>query len=409
MNKDLREPQETFTLEDQLIVTLWQNPSLLSAIPHLSEQHFPTWNTVFKHIKDAFLNGFRPQISLLPSFIQFPFAELLDTLPPLEEAEAKVAAEKLVKRLMVDRLRQLGEWLAKKSTDGTEPSYLLSVISKYVEELTRSGGIEFVPFSNLIDNYLSWLKEEGHSEEVGLFGLPTLDEKTGRIRAGMLVTVLAPTGGGKTSFAVQTALKSAQEGFPVAFFSLEMTEQQLMTRVIAHLTSLPSFALWTKRIKGDDSDIERIEQLRDLGLHFYVAKDVWTLDDVLKAIVTAKLKFGCRLVVIDYLQKIIAPQQERRELEVAMVAKELKRYALQQGVGVLALSQVNTEREGRARESRVIEHESDVMLFLKTDEFGRIKIEVRKNRMGESGHTIVTEFNAEHCTFKEMGQDEPVF
>jgi replicative DNA helicase len=66
-------------------------------------------------------------------------------------------------------------------------------------------------------------------------------------------------------------------------------------------------------------------------------------------------------------------------LEVAMVAKELKRYALQQEVAVIALSQVNTEREGRARESRVIEHESDVMLFLKASEFGRVKIEVRKN------------------------------
>jgi hypothetical protein len=183
-----------------------------------------------------------------------------------------------------------------------------------------------------------------------------------------------------------------------------MTEEQLMTRMVAHLTSLPSFALWTRRIGSSPEDLKKIEDLRDLGLPIYLARDTWTLDDVLRAIVTAKLRFGCRLVIIDYLQKIIAPQQERRELEVAMVAKELKRYALQQEVAVVALSQVNTEREGRARESRVIEHESDVMLFLKASEFGRVKIEVRKNRMGESGHIIEADFNAELCRFNEVGE-----
>jgi hypothetical protein len=74
---------------------------------------------------------------------------------------------------------------------------------------------------------------------------------------------------------------------------------------------------------------------------------------------------------------------------------------LQQEVAVIALSQVNTEREGRARESRVIEHESDVMLFLKASDFGRVKIEVRKNRMGDSGHIIEADFNAELCRFSE--------
>jgi replicative DNA helicase len=188
-----------------------------------------------------------------------------------------------------------------------------------------------------------------------------------------------------------------------------MTEEQLMTRMVAHLTSLPSFALWTRRIGSSPDDLKKIEDLRNLGLPIYLARDTWTLDDVLRAIVTAKLRFGCRLVIIDYLQKIIAPQQERRELEVAMVAKELKRYALQQEVAVIALSQVNTEREGRARESRVIEHESDVMLFLKASDFGRVKIEVRKNRMGESGHIIEAEFNAELCRFSEATSDEAVF
>jgi replicative DNA helicase len=403
---------EVAAIEDALIVSLWHDPNLLGVVPHLTERHFPTWGVVFKHIKDAFLNGYRPIVSLLPTTLQFPFAELLDKTPPMDEAEVKVAAEQLVRQQTLSLLRRLGEMVVRKASDGVDPSYLLNVISHYIEQTVKWMGLEFKPFPTLIEGYLKWLTgAEQDANVVGSFGLPTLDEKIGQLRAGMLVTVLAPTGGGKTSFAVQTALNSALQNHPVAFFSLEMTEEQLMTRMVAHLTSLPSFALWTRRIGSSPEDLKKIEDLRDMGLPIYLARDTWTLDDVLRAIVTAKLRFGCRLVIIDYLQKIIAPQQERRELEVAMVAKELKRYALQQGVAVIALSQVNTEREGRARESRVIEHESDVMLFLKASDFGRVKIEVRKNRMGESGHIIEAEFNAELCRFSEVapeGKDEQV-
>jgi replicative DNA helicase len=409
---ELKVKPETVTIEDALIVSLWHDPNLLGVVPHLMERHFPTWGVVFKHIKEAFLNGYRPIISLLPTNLQFPFAELLDKVPPMDEAEVKVAAEQLVKQQTLSLLRRLGEMLVRKASDDADPSYLIGLVSHYIEQTVKGMGLEFKSFPTLVADYLKWLTgAEQDANVVGSFGLPTLDEKIGQLRAGMLVTVLAPTGGGKTSFAVQTALNSAIQNHPVAFFSLEMTEEQLMTRMVAHLTSLPSFALWTRRIGSSPEDLKKIEDLRDMGLPIYLARDTWTLDDVLRAIVTAKLRFGCRLVIIDYLQKIIAPQQERRELEVAMVAKELKRYALQQGVAVIALSQVNTEREGRARESRVIEHESDVMLFLKASDFGRVKIEVRKNRMGESGHIIEAEFNAELCRFSEVapeGKDEQV-
>jgi replicative DNA helicase len=409
---ELKVKPETVTIEDALIVSLWHDPNLLGVVPHLMERHFPTWGVVFKHIKEAFLNGYRPIISLLPTNLQFPFAELLDKVPPMDEAEVKVAAEQLVKQQTLSLLRRLGEMLVRKASDDADPSYLIGLVSHYIEQTVKGMGLEFKSFPTLVADYLKWLTgAEQDANVVGSFGLPTLDEKIGQLRAGMLVTVLAPTGGGKTSFAVQTALNSAIQNHPVAFFSLEMTEEQLMTRMVAHLTSLPSFALWTRRIGSSPEDLKKIEDLRDMGLPIYLARDTWTLDDVLRAIVTAKLRFGCRLVIIDYLQKIIAPQQERRELEVAMVAKELKRYALQQRVAVIALSQVNTEREGRARESRVIEHESDVMLFLKASDFGRVKIEVRKNRMGESGHIIEAEFNAELCRFSEVapeGKDEQV-
>jgi replicative DNA helicase len=409
---ELKVKPETVTIEDALIVSLWHDPNLLGVVPHLMERHFPTWGVVFKHIKEAFLNGYRPIISLLPTNLQFPFAELLDKVPPMDEAEVKVAAKQLVKQQTLSLLRRLGEMLVRKASDDADPSYLIGLVSHYIEQTVKGMGLEFKSFPTLVADYLKWLTgAEQDANVVGSFGLPTLDEKIGQLRAGMLVTVLAPTGGGKTSFAVQTALNSAIQNHPVAFFSLEMTEEQLMTRMVAHLTSLPSFALWTRRIGSSPEDLKKIEDLRDMGLPIYLARDTWTLDDVLRAIVTAKLRFGCRLVIIDYLQKIIAPQQERRELEVAMVAKELKRYALQQGVAVIALSQVNTEREGRARESRVIEHESDVMLFLKASDFGRVKIEVRKNRMGESGHIIEADFNAELCRFSEVapeGKDEQV-
>ena len=177
---ELKGKPEVAAIEDALIVSLWHDPNLLGVVPHLTERHFPTWGVVFKHIKDAFLNGYRPIVSLLPSTLQFPFAELLDKVPPMDEAEVKVAAEQLVKQQTLSLLRRLGEMVVRKASDGVDPSYLIGVISHYLEQTVKGMGLELKPFPTLIEGYLKWLTgAEQDANVVGSFGLPTLDEKIG--------------------------------------------------------------------------------------------------------------------------------------------------------------------------------------------------------------------------------------
>ena len=396
-------------LEEQIIVTLWDNPSLLSEVPTLTEEQFPTLSSAFRVISECFRLGIRPQISLLPPEMQMIVAELVDKLPPLEPVELKVAAERLVKQWVRSELRGLGEWLAKKAQNEVDPAYLIGIMSRRIEKILSRTGLEFQSFPVAVSKFLNWLQEGEDTNKVGIFSVKELDERTGGLRAGMLVSVLAPTSGGKTSFGLQVALRSAQAGYPVAFFSLEMTIEQLLARALANLTSISSFPLWTRKVETlTDDQWQSLKSLTNLNLPLYFTNSAWDIDDILKSIVTAKLRYGCRLFIVDYIQKVMAPRQERRELEVAYVAKELKKYALQQGVAVVALSQVTSEKEGRARESRVIEHESDVMLLLRLGEEGRMDINVRKNRMGVRGTPIIVYFNASLCSFEEIGAPQEI-
>ncbi|MFO0188107.1 MAG: replicative DNA helicase [Alphaproteobacteria bacterium] len=242
--------------------------------------------------------------------------------------------------------------------------------------------------------------EKAFTTPGGVSGLPTglrdLDSKTGGLHPSDLIIIAGRPGMGKTALATKIAfgaakavLRSAQEADPnavpkggVALFSLEMSADQLATRLLAE----------ESRISGDRIRRGEISQ-RDFDRFLEVSRELASLPlniDDTPAISISALRTRCRrlqrtkgldLIVVDYLQLMrpaAGTRPESRVLEISMITQGLKALAKELSVPVIALSQLSRAVESREdkrpqlsdlRESGSIEQDADVVMFVYRDEY----------------------------------------
>jgi replicative DNA helicase len=264
-------------------------------------------------------------------------------------------------------------------------------------------------------------------------GIPTgfgdLDRKTdGGFRPEELVVIAARPGVGKTSLGLNIALNVAARGDGVAFFSLEMSADQLADRMIAQTSKVPTqnFRHGKSRCRGDEW--ERVQSAVDHLSRIPVYVDDDPLLDPLTLISKARMvkqrheRAGhpIRLIVLDYLQLMSGGKSAvNREQEVAHAARTLKRLARELKVPVIAMAQLNREAEKRAnkrptladlRESGEIEQASDIVLAIYREDVhdpeasvGNAELIICKHRNGPTG-TIQLGFRPELTEFYSMEQ-----
>jgi len=186
------------------------------------------------------------------------------------------------------------------------------------------------------------------------------------LRAGEMVTIAARPGCGKTAIALQIATKVAARGSRVAFFSLEMSGEELVDRVA--------------KVQGGRETLE-VASIRAIGkmksLHVYDNQERHTIAAIeARAKLLATMPGGLELVVVDYLQ-LVEPSDRRmpREQQVAEMSRRLKQLAGMIGCPVIVVAQLNRESEkderrpklSDLRESGAIEQDSDRVWFLWQD------------------------------------------
>lgn len=213
-------------------------------------------------------------------------------------------------------------------------------------------------------------------------GITDLDDRMGRLMGSRLYIFAGRPGMGKTQLAVNIAARVSkpvedQEPQHVAFFSLEMKDEELASRLISMRTEISQ----TQQEEGplDENDVQRIETAeRDISLlNLHVDHTPGrNIRDIRSRCMRMKRKHGLALVVIDYLQLMSAvPSQrpENRTQEVSQITMALKALAKELDVPVIALSQLSRNVESRddkrpiladLRESGSIEQDADVVLFL---------------------------------------------
>ncbi|ENY53715.1 Replicative DNA helicase [Metamycoplasma alkalescens 14918] len=231
------------------------------------------------------------------------------------------------------------------------------------------------------------LKKEENDIGVGLkLGFPELDEVLLGLNKGDLMILAARPAMGKTAFALNIATNVAKRGKTVLFFSLEMSNPQLVQRMMAIDSSI-SIA----RLKIKDLDIEDqrnlIHTVEDMSTWNIFINDKATL--TISDISTLSKRFARNakvdLVIIDYLQLIgdaSKRSQENRQLEVAKISRSLKQLGRELECPIIALSQLSRNVEKREdktplisdlRESGAIEQDADRVVFLHRDDYYKNK------------------------------------
>lgn len=250
-------------------------------------------------------------------------------------------------------------------------------------------------------------------------GFKSMDGMLGGFHKSDLIILGARPAVGKTSFALDVARHIAvNEKKKVVFFSLEMSANQLIDRVISMQTGIGLWDLRTSNIKNS-----QLDKLAD-AMGLLADTDIF-IDDTPGVNITQirtkcrrlKLEKGLDIIFIDYLQLVTGNTKESRVQEVSEISRQLKIIARELDVPVIALSQLSRAVESRTdrtpqlsdlRESGSIEQDADIVLFLHREDMykqdaettGKSEIIIAKHRNGPTGE-IPLKFIKEQARYVE--------
>ncbi len=311
--------------------------------------------------------------------------------------------------------------------DGTIEGYVEKIEKEFLAitgEYDRKG---IVRADKVLESTIEEIQKR-LERETGTTGVPTgftqLDNLTGGLQGSDLIILAARPGMGKTALALNICTNAALKGFSTVIFTLEMSQEQLMSRILSGVARVDSARLR----KGDLSDEEQ-DMLMEGARRVYNGKDFLAIDET-PGISLTELRsrcrryareFGLNLVVIDYLQLMTASasrKAESREREISEISMGLKELAKELNIPVIALAQLNRGVEQRPdkrpklsdlRESGSMEQDADMIMFVYRDEYynpnsemtGMAELLIGKNRHG-SLDTIKLAFQPNFVSFQNL-------
>ena len=248
----------------------------------------------------------------------------------------------------------------------------------------------FVTFKDALKETID-MATAAYKNDQGIVGVPSgltdLDDRLGGLHKQDLVIIAGRPSMGKTALATNIAfnaslnIKKNDFKTSVAFFSLEMSSEQLSTRILAEQSRIKSNDIRRGKINQDDFErfIEASKNLETLPLHIDDTPAI-TISALSNRARRLKRKEGLDLIVIDYIQlmKSSGYRNEGRVLEIAEITQGLKALAKELDVPVLALSQLSRQVEQREdkkpqlsdlRESGSIEQDADVVMFVFREQY----------------------------------------
>ena len=248
----------------------------------------------------------------------------------------------------------------------------------------------FVTFKDALKETID-MATAAYKNDQGIVGVPSgltdLDDRLGGLHKQDLLIIAGRPSMGKTALATNIAfnaslnIKKNNLKTSVAFFSLEMSSEQLSTRILSEQSRIKSNDIRRGKINQDDFErfIEASKNLEMLPLHIDDTPSI-TISALSNRARRLKRKEGLDLIVIDYIQlmKSSGYRNESRVLEIAEITQGLKALAKELDVPVLALSQLSRQVEQREdkkpqlsdlRESGSIEQDADVVMFVFREQY----------------------------------------
>lgn len=342
-------------------------------------------------------------------------------------SHAKIIKEKAFYRLLIDEAALLIDDAYKGEEDIEQ--FLLSNLGK-INTLAENKRSKTVWSIKEIAKICLAQIEENFRRKEPITGLRTqfavLNKMTSGLQRSDLIIVAARPAMGKTAFCLNLASHLAlREKKSVLIYSLEMSKEQLVQRVICSEAYIKMQNL-RSGLLGEDDFQRLLGKLGDFGdARFFVDDRALKLSDIAMRARRTQREHGLDLVIIDYLQLIrldsfMMKKSTNREQEIAEISRTLKELAKELSIPVITLSQLNRDVEKRTdkrpglsdlRESGAIEQDADLIAFLYRDEYynpdspdqGLAELIIGKHRNGEIGKVVI-EFKGEYALF----QDRPM-
>ena len=356
---------------------------------------------------------------------------LVDAVPTAANVEyhARIVREKALRRRLIEVSTQIVSEAFESSAPAGE---LLDAAEHKIFEVNRARGAEgFTRIKELLwptmEN-IERLQRGGESITGVPSGFKDLDELTAGFQQSDLVIVAARPSMGKTAFVLNIAQNAAlDKNIPVAFFSLEMSKESLVQRLLTSEGRVDAQRL--RKGKLHDDEFVRLGRAAGMLSH----APIW-IDDT-PGISLLEMRSKARrlktdndigMIVVDYLQLMTGPtNQESRQQEISYISRSLKSLARELKVPVVALSQLSRAPEQRTgenkrpqlsdlRESGAIEQDADLVMFIYRQEMydgpvdkdgnsleGRAEIIVGKQRNGPTGFVNLY-FNKTYTRFENF-------
>lgn len=364
-------------------------------------------------------------------------AQLAEAIPSTANAGsyAKIIKDKYFKRALIQESARILERTQNEEADSNE---LLNDAEQRIYAIRQGKGtseasrLGEIVVDEVYDT-LSKLNSENRKDYLGIStGYRQLDRTLSGLNKSDLIIVGARPAMGKTSFALNLALNVATKGRKVLFFSLEMTKEQLASRVISMHARIKGLKMRNGLL--DEDDWIRLsasaDALNNTPLYFDDTSNI-TVNEMKAKILRLK-DVDC--VMIDYLQLMKSPNRtESRVQEVSEITRQLKLMAKDLRIPVIVLAQLarGTEARGKShrpqlsdlRESGSIEQDADIVLMLYRDDYysdtnpdedeedrevDKVEIIVAKNRHGPTG-TIELGWNSEFTLFTALDHEHEPF
>lgn len=351
------------------------------------------------------------------------------------DAHAKIINQKAQLRQLIDA----GNKIVGQCYEGAgDPDDIIDDAEKQILSVTgvSNGEQSFSSVGDIIVNTLNTISENSRRKG-GLTGISTgfrrLDKITNGLQRSDLILVAARPSMGKTAFTLNIAQHVAvKDHFSVAFFSLEMSKEQLVGRILSSLAGVNSQKIRTGQLSSQEWDniISATHALSEATLYIDDTPGL-TAQSMRAKLRRLKSERGLDLVVVDYIQLMEGKKTQggdNRQQEISEISRNLKLIARELDVPMVALSQLSRGVESRQdkrpvlsdlRESGSLEQDADIVMFLYRDKYYNpeaqelgddrdiTEVIIRKHRNGELG-TVELMFQGEFTRFRDVTyQDDP--
>ncbi|MBI2020222.1 replicative DNA helicase [Candidatus Daviesbacteria bacterium] len=332
------------------------------------------------------------------------------------EHYAKIVKDHAVRRALISQATQLIEkaYNEQEAVEELLEGAEAAIFSLSQQHVSR----DFLPIKDALTESFDRLDELQKSSGK-LRGVPTgfrdLDNKLAGMQDSNLLILASRPGQGKTSMALNIAQHVAVNAtLPVGIFSLEMSQEELVDRLLVGQADIDAWKLKTGRL--DEKDFDRLSlamgELAEAPIFIDDTPGI-SISEMRTKARRLQVEHGLKLLIVDYLQLIRGRNLENRVQEVSEISQQLKNLARELKIPVLAISQLSRAVEQRGtrkpqladlRESGAIEQDADVVMFIWREDSEKpelVTLDIQKHRNGPTGE-IQLFFHAERVRFHGM-------